>query len=139
MVFMKKNFESKVLTVSLVILCFTMLFFVYKQRQFRRQFNEVQQLPYKGTSLEALEDGIYTGKTFTSFLSLEVEAVIENHAYKEIKIVNVTGGKESHIQTFIDDLLQNKKITVPSKKRYLLETLVFLSCMDQLEKIEQSE
>jgi len=131
---MKKFNDSKLMIAALVVFCFVLLFVSYKQKQFRRQLNEVKELPYKGVTVESLEDGIYAGETLTSFLCLKLNIEVENKAYKKIEIVNITEGKEKNIQSFINELVSTGKITVPSKKKPMLEYVVFLSCLDQAQK-----
>ena len=122
---MKKLNENKLRLTALIILCFVMAFVSFRQKQFRSNLKEVKELPYKGISVQTLDDGIYSGKAYTSFLTLE------NKAYKSIELVNMSGRYGKNIQGFIDELLSTGKITVPSKKIPMLEYLVFLSCLDQ--------
>lgn len=120
--------------IVLIVFCFVMLFVSYSQKRFRKQLNEVKELPYKGVALETMEDGIYTGKAETSFLNLELSFQIKDKSYAKIEIVESTGSRGQSIQGFIDELVSTGKVTVPSKKGPMLEYLVFLSCLDQAQK-----
>lgn len=126
---MKKS-ESKVPFGILIVVCFILLFISYKQKEFRRQLNEVKSLPYYANSLENVNDGIYKNKTETSFLTLTLEVTIENHNYKNIEIIESTGSKGKNIPKFIEKVLVGEEIKTPSHKSEMLEYLVFLSCLD---------
>lgn len=128
---MKKLNENKLMLTALIIICFVMAFVSFRQKQFRSNLKEVKELPYKGISVQTLDDGIYSGKAYTSFLTLELQSTVENKAYKSIEIVNMSGRYGKNIQGFIDELLSTGKITIPSQKIPMLEYLVFLSCLDQ--------
>ncbi len=111
-----------------------MIFISFKQKQFRHQLNEVKELPYQGISVESLEDGIYFGKTITTFLNLELMIEVENKAYKKIEITNCSEDKKQDIQNLVDELISTGSLKVPSKKRGMLEYLIFISCLDQAQK-----
>lgn len=131
---MRTKTDSELLIGALIILCFVMAFISFRQKQFRRQLNEVKELPYQGITVDSLEDGIYTGQAITTFLSLDLEIEVENKTYKAITIVNCSEDKTADIQKLIDELLAEGSLKVPSKKKGMLEYLVFISCLDQAKK-----
>lgn len=126
--------DSELMIGALIIICFVMIFISFKQKQFRHQLNEVKELPYQGISVESLDDGIYFGKTITTFLNLELMIEVENKAYKKIEITNCSEDKKQDIQNLVDELISTGSLKVPSKKRGMLEYLIFISCLDQAQK-----
>lgn len=127
---MKLKSDSKITIGVLIAVCFVLLFVSYRQKQFRKQLDEVKSLPYYATSLEKVEDGIYQNKTETSFLNLSLQVEIENHHYKNIEILETNGSKGKNIPKFIEKILSGEEIKTPSKKNEMLEYLVLLSCLD---------
>ncbi len=128
--------DSFLMIGALIVLCIILAFSSFKQKQFRSRLNEVKDLPYSGKVLEQMEDGNYVGKVATSFIALELNVQIKDHQYKSIDIKKISGGSENYIQGYIEELVQNGKVKVPSKKAAMLEYLVFLKCLDQLEETE---
>lgn len=128
---MKRKSDSELLIIGMFVLCFVLAFVSYRQKNFRRQLNEVKELPYQGITVDSLADGIYAGNTATSFMNLELKIEVENKAYKKIEIVNCAEDKAPDIQKFIDELISTGTIKVPSKQRQMLEYLIFINCLDQ--------
>lgn len=127
---MKLKSDSKITIGILIAVCFVLLFISYRQKQFRKQLDEVKSLPYYATSLENVDDGIYQNKSETSFLNLSLQVEIENHHYKNIEILEINGSKGKNIPKFIEKILSGEEIKTPSQKNEMLEYLVFLSCLD---------
>ena len=92
------------------------------------QLREAANLPYYKIELSEIEDGIYTGKTQTSFLHLELEIHVENHKIKDIKVLMNDGLDGEKARPIIDEMIAENKIVVPAIKGAERGSLVYISC-----------
>lgn len=93
------------------------------------QLREAANLPYYKIELTEIEDGIYTGKTQTSFLHLELEIQIENHKIKDIKVLQNDGLDGEKARPIINEMIEQNKIVVPAIKGAERGSLVYISCV----------
>lgn len=92
------------------------------------QLREAANLPYYKIELSEIEDGIYTGKTETSFLHLELEINVENHQIKKINVLQNDGIDGEKARPIIDEMIAQNKIVVPAIKGAERGSLVYISC-----------
>ena len=95
----------------------------------KMQFREAAHLPFYKIELSEIEDGIYTGKTETSFLRLELEVEIENHKIQEIRVLQNDGLDGEKARPVIDEMIAQNKVVVPAIKGAERGSLVYISCV----------
>ena len=64
--------KLRLIDILLLVVCIVMMFFSYQNIRKRKRINEVKELPYRNVSLENVQDGVYTAKTQTSFLTIKL-------------------------------------------------------------------
>lgn len=92
------------------------------------QLREAANLPYYKIELSEIEDGIYSGKTQTSFLHLELEIEVKNHAIKDIKVLQNDGLDGEKARPIIYEMMEANKIVVSAIKGAERGSLVYISC-----------
>jgi len=92
------------------------------------QLREAANLPYYKIELSEIEDGIYSGKTQTSFLHLELEIEVKNHTIKDIKVLQNDGLDGEKARPIIYEMMEANKIVVPAIKGAERGSLVYISC-----------
>ena len=92
------------------------------------QLREAANLPYYKIELSEIEDGIYKGKSETSFLHLELEIEVENHTIKDIKVLQNDGLDGEKARPIINEMIAQNKIVVPAIKGAERGSLVYVSC-----------
>lgn len=127
---MKLNLDSKPTKITLIAICIVLLAISYSQRKTRGQIAEAKQLPFFNTQLESVNDGTYTGKTVSSFLTVQLEVTVENHQIKDIQILEKKGSKGKKVDSIINTMIENNSSIVPAISGEELASLVFISCCD---------
>ena len=102
----------------------------------KNQVLEAKNLPFYNTSLEAIDDGTYYGKTYTKFL--------QNHQLQNIKVLENKGSQGQNAEPILQEMIKQNKVVVPAIKGEELASLVFISCVDtalhsgtkQIEQVE---
>lgn len=125
---MKKNRMndfSKFLMLAALIILMAGGYIVNRKKL---QLREAANLPYYKIELSEIEDGIYTGKTETSFLHLELEINVENHQIKKINVLQNDGIDGEKARPIIDEMIAQNKIVVPAIKGAERGSLVYISC-----------
>ena len=85
----KKNGLKSVSTAKLLsyfAIVFVM-FCGYLILRHKNQITEAKNLPFYNVSLEQVEDGTYTGKTYTSFMHVQLEVTVKNHTLESINVI----------------------------------------------------
>ncbi len=126
---MKKNLRtdiSKILMLAAVIILMAAGYFVTRKRAYIR---EATSLPYYPVNFEELADGHYHGKTWTSFLRLQLDVTIENHAIKSIDVIEAKGIDGDLARPIIDEMIAANDVVVPAIKGAELGSLVYISCV----------
>ena len=126
---MKKNIMtdlSKFLMIAALILLMAGGYVINRKKL---QLREAANLPYYKIELTEIEDGIYTGKTQTSFLHLELEIQIENHKIKDIKVLQNDGLDGEKARPIVTEMIEQNKIVVPAIKGAERGSLVYISCV----------
>lgn len=127
---MKLNLDSKISKIVMIAICVVLLAVSYSQRKTRGQIEEAKQLPFFNTKLENVADGTYTGKTVSSFLTVQLEVTVKNHQIQDIQILEKKGSKGKKVDPIIHSMIQNNNSVVPAIDGEELASLVFISCCD---------
>jgi uncharacterized protein with FMN-binding domain len=121
-----KTDYSKILTVVALIVIMAGGYFVARKRV---QFREASSLPFYTVDLQELSDGVYTGKTYTSFLHLQLEVTLENHEIKQIAVIENEGLDGEKARPIIQKMISENSYVVPAIKGAELGSLVYISCV----------
>ena len=100
----------------------------YMVNRKKLQLREAANLPYYKIELSEIEDGIYKGKTETSFLHLELEIQVEDHKIKDIRVLQNDGIDGEKARPIISEMIAQNKIVVPAIKGAERGSLVYVSC-----------
>ena len=57
----------------------------------KMRFREAASLPFYKIELSQINDGTYEGKTYTSFLHLQLNVTVEDHKLKSIDVLENEG------------------------------------------------
>lgn len=95
----------------------------------KAQLSEAARLPFYKIDLSEIEDGIYTGKTRTTFLQLELEVEVKNHRLKDIRVLQNDGVDGEKARPVISQMLSQNKLLVPAIKGAERGSLVYISCV----------
>ena len=101
----------------------------YMVNRKKLQLREAANLPYYKIELLKIEDGIYKGKTETSFLHLELEIQVEDHKIKDIRVLQNDGIDGEKARPIISEMIAQNKIVVPAIKGAERGSLVYISCV----------
>lgn len=127
---MQSKAVSNLIKFLLFALCFVLLFVLYMQRRERKHYREAAELPYYGVECAQVEDGTYPGKTYTSFLHLQLEVTVINHQITKIDVIENVGSKGKNVLPIIDKMIEMNTAKVPAIKGEELASIVFISCVD---------
>lgn len=130
---MKSN-VNKFLTFAAVAVIMLSSYFVTRKKM---QLREASSLPFHNVQLEQIADGSYKGKTYTSFLHLQLEVIIENHKIKEINVIENDGIDGEKARSIIQKMIEQNSIVVPAVKGAELGSLVYISCVSTALNSEQ--
>ena len=128
----KKNGLKSVSTAKLLsyfAIVFVM-FCGYLILRHKNQITEAKNLPFYNVSLEQVEDGTYTGKTYTSFMHVQLEVTVKNHTLASINVIENKGSKGQKVEPILQTMIEQNKTVVPAIKGEELASLVFISCVD---------
>ena len=130
---MKSN-VNKFLTFAAVAVIMLSSYFVARKKM---QLREASLLPFHNVQLEQIADGSYKGKTYTSFLHLQLEVIIKNHKIKEINVIENDGLDGEKARPIIQKMIEQNSIVVPAVKGAELGSLVYISCVSTALNSEQ--
>lgn len=125
---------SKILMLAALAFIMISSYFVARKRM---QLREASSLPFHNVQLEQIADGSYKGKTYTSFLHLQLEVIIENHKIKEINVIENDGIDGEKARPIIQKMIEQNSIVVPAVKGAELGSLVYISCVSTALTSEQ--
>lgn len=121
------NHISKFLAVFAVFFIMLGGFLISKRKA---RTAEAAHLPFYNVKLQDVEDGNYHGETETSFMQVELEIVVENHQFKDIKIIKSEGVDCESAKPIVQEMIKQNKTVVPAIKGAELGSLVYISCVD---------
>ncbi len=90
---------------------------------------EAMHLPYTAVNLEELADGVYYGKTYTSFLHLQLEVTVKDHHLTDIKVIENAGLDGETARPIIQKMIAENKVVVPAVKGAEMGSMVYISCV----------
>ena len=93
------------------------------------QLREAASLPFYKIELEQIADGTYSGKTYTSFLHLQLDVKIENHKITNITVIENDGIDGEKARPIIQKMIEQNSVVVPAVKGAELGSLVYISCV----------
>ena len=93
------------------------------------QLREAASLPFYKIELEQIADGTYSGKTYTSFLHLQLDVKIENHKITDIIVIENDGIDGEKARPIIQKMIEQNSVVVPAIKGAELGSLVYISCV----------
>ncbi len=127
MKFLAGKETPKILAV-VAILCLMAGGYLISRRKAR--VAEAAKLPFYNVQLEDLADGDYFGKTYTSFLHLQLKVIIENHKIKDILVLEAEGLDSETAKPILQEMISQNSVVVPAIKGAELGSLVYISCVD---------
>ena len=122
---MKTNY-SKIIMLAAVAFLMAAGYYVTRKRAYIR---EATSLPYYPVELEQIDDGVYYGKTYTSFLRLQLDVTIEDHKIKNIDVIEAKGIDGDVARPIIQKMIEANDVVVPAVKGAELGSLVYISCV----------
>lgn len=127
MKFLAEKEAPKILAV-VAILCLMAGGYLISRRKAR--VAEAAKLPFYNVQLEELADGDYFGKTYTSFLHLQLKVIIENHKIKDIVVLEAEGLDSETAKPILQEMIAQNSVVVSAIKGAELGSLVYISCVD---------
>lgn len=121
-----KKYEKILGLIAALILVFG-IFIKYRHSN---QINEATRLPFYSVELSDVEDGVYSGKTYTEFMHFQVEVEVENHQLKNIHIIENSGSQGIKAKELVQKMVAENKVKVPVFEKDELGGLVVISCVD---------
>ena len=121
-----KDGLSKVL-MAVAIVCLMAGGYLIARRKMR--FREAASLPFYKIELSQVNDGMYEGKTYTSFLHLQLKVTVEDHKIKSIDVLENEGIDAETARPIIQKMIEQNSIVVPAIKGAELGSLVYISCV----------
>ncbi len=95
----------------------------------RARLREAAALPFYKTELSQIADGEYEGKTYTSFLHLQLKVTVENHKIIKIDVLENEGIDGEKAKPIIQKMIDQNEVVVPAVKGAELGSLVYISCV----------
>lgn len=124
---MKKVINVKTLAFITVIFIMICSFLIARHKN---QLLEARTLPFYNISLDDVEDGTYIGKTYTSFLHVQLEVSVKDHKIQDIKVIENKGSQGIKVEPILQEMIKQNKVIVPAIKGEELASMVFISCVD---------
>ena len=95
----------------------------------RARLREAASLPFYKTEMSQIADGDYEGKTYTSFLHLQLKVSVENHKIIKIDVLENEGIDGEKAKPIIQKMIDQNEVVVPAVKGAELGSLVYISCV----------
>lgn len=126
---MKKNWNvyAKILAVIAVLFLMAGGWLLARRRA---NITEAAKLPFYNVELSEVEDGEYYGKTYTSFLHLQLKVFVQNHTITNIEVIESEGIDSETAKPILQDMIAQNKVVVKAIKGAELGSLVYISCVD---------
>lgn len=124
---MKKENLSKILAFVAVIF---IMVSAYVLNRHKAKIIEASKLPFFNTELSQVEDGIYSGKTYTSFAHVQVDVTVENHRLEKIVATECDGIEVVKAKDVLQKMVEQNKIVIQAQKGEEIGTMIFISCVD---------
>ena len=116
-------------SVLMLIALITLMVSGYYVSRKRVRLKEASSLPFHEIDLNQIADGEYEGKTYTSFLHLQLKVIVENHKLKDIQVLENKGYDAETALPIIDKMIEQNSVVVPAVKGSEIGSLVYISCV----------
>lgn len=126
---MKRNWNAYAKILAVVAVLFLMAGGWILARR-RANITEAAKLPFYNVELSEVEDGEYYGKTYTSFLHLQLKVFVQNHTITNIEVIESEGIDSETAKPILQDMIAQNKVVVKAIKGAELGSLVYISCVD---------
>ena len=127
--FMKRNWNAYAKILAVIAVLFLMAGGWILARR-RANITEAAKLPFYNVELSEVEDGEYYGKTYTSFLHLQLKVFVQNHTITSIEVIESEGIDSETAKPILQDMIAQNKVVVKAIKGAELGSLVYISCVD---------
>ena len=127
--FMKRNWNAYAKILAVIAVLFLMAGGWVLARR-RANITEAAKLPFYNVELSEVEDGEYYGKTYTSFLHLQLKVFVQNHTITNIEVIESEGIDSETAKPILQDMIAQNKVVVKAIKGAELGSLVYISCVD---------
>ncbi len=127
--FMKRNWNAYAKILAVIAVLFLMAGGWILARR-RANITEAAKLPFYNVELSEVEDGEYYGKTYTSFLHLQLKVFVQNHTITNIEVIESEGIDSETAKPILQDMIAQNKVVVKAIKGAELGSLVYISCVD---------
>lgn len=126
---MKKNWNvyAKILAVVAVLFLMAGGWLIARRKA---NITEAAKLPFYNVDLSEVEDGEYYGKTYTTFLHLQLKVFVQNHTITNIEVIEAEGIDSETAKPILKEMINQNKVVVPAIKGAELGSLVYISCVD---------
>jgi uncharacterized protein with FMN-binding domain len=126
---MKKNWNvyAKILAVVAVLFLMAGGWLIARRKA---NITEAAKLPFYNVELSTVEDGEYYGKTYTTFLHLQLKVFVQNHTITNIEVIEAEGIDSETAKPILKEMINQNKVVVPAIKGAELGSLVYISCVD---------
>jgi len=95
----------------------------------KARLKEAAALPFYKIEMSQVADGEYEGKTYTSFLHLQLKVIVENHQLRDIQVIENEGIDGETARPILQKMIEENKIVVPAVKGAETGSLVYISCV----------
>lgn len=126
---MKRNWNAYAKILAVIAVLFLMAGGRILARR-RANITEAAKLPFYNVELSEVEDGEYYGKTYTSFLHLQLKVFVQNHTITNIEVIESEGIDSETAKPILQDMIAQNKVVVKAIKGAELGSLVYISCVD---------
>ena len=126
---MKRNWNAYAKILAVIAVLFLMAGGWILARR-RANITEAAKLPFYNVELSEVEDGEYYGKTYTSFLHLQLKVFVQNHTITSIEVIESEGIDSETAKPILQDMIAQNKVVVKAIKGAELGSLVYISCVD---------
>lgn len=127
--FMKRNWNAYAKILAVIAVLFLMAGGWILARR-RANITEAAKLPFYNVELSEVEDGEYYGKTYTSFLHLQLKVFVQNHTITNIEVIESEGIDSETAKPILQDMIAQNKVVVKAIIGAELGSLVYISCVD---------
>lgn len=117
---------SKIIMICALIFIMVAGYLVARNK---KNYHEAMRLPFYNVDMEMVEDGVYYGKTYTSFMRLQLNVFVQDHKLVKIEVLENAGIDGETAKPILDKMIDENKIVVPAIKGSELGSLQYISCV----------
>lgn len=122
--------KQKLSNIYVIIFCVLMIVISFFLGRSKRQMEEVKNLPFTNTQIEQINDGTYYGKTYTTFMRLQINVTVKDHKLTDIEFIENEGSKGSKAEEMAKRMIAENKVAVELIDKDELGSAVLISCVD---------